>query len=247
MITRHKPSDWQDLENSVAEILEKSGLHTEQKKTISTSRGQVEIDVFATQNIGARSLILLCECKNWSNNIPQGVVHSFRTVLDDSGANVGYLISAKGFQSGAYEAAKNSNVRLVNWEGFQDEFEEEYFKNYFKAKLMESVDHMMTYVEPLSVGTFLVSGKLPQENVVKFEKLVEEYEAFGFLCLINYPGMESITQKPRLLLPLSVTSPEASPRLPSSIREVPDYEGFLYEAKAIAEEAKSRFRALLKN
>jgi len=43
-------------------------------------------------------------------------VHGVRTVMQDVGANVGYIISTGGFQKGAYAAAAATNVELVTWE-----------------------------------------------------------------------------------------------------------------------------------
>jgi hypothetical protein len=41
------PATWEDLENRVAQILRETGLRVEQKKSLATVRGKVEIDVFA--------------------------------------------------------------------------------------------------------------------------------------------------------------------------------------------------------
>ncbi len=51
--------------------------------------------------------------------MPKTVVHAFRTVVTDDGANIGFMISRSGFQKGAYEAAEKSNVHLVDWYEFQ--------------------------------------------------------------------------------------------------------------------------------
>jgi hypothetical protein len=57
------------------------------------------------------SQVYAIECKNWRKKVPRSVVHGFRTVVGDSGANWGAIVSLHGFQSGAYEAARYSNVR----------------------------------------------------------------------------------------------------------------------------------------
>jgi len=58
---------------------------------------------------------MLVECKYWKRPIPQTVVHAFRTVVADSGANVGLIVSLNGFQAGADSAALLSNVHLIDW------------------------------------------------------------------------------------------------------------------------------------
>jgi restriction system protein len=69
-------------------------------------RGTAEIDVYATETVDGRSYTILVECKNWTARVPQAVIHGFRTVVADSGANLGYIVSAAGFQSGALTAAE---------------------------------------------------------------------------------------------------------------------------------------------
>ena len=41
-------------------------------------------------------------------------------MVADSGAHIGFLIASNRFQSGAFEAAENSNIRLVGWYEFQE-------------------------------------------------------------------------------------------------------------------------------
>ncbi len=100
----------------------RSGYESEVERTIETVRGNVDVDVHAIDLTISPNLIYLCECKYWSSAVPKTIVHSFRTVVSDYGAHVGFLISRNGFQSGTYQASQNSNIRLVNWFEFQELF-----------------------------------------------------------------------------------------------------------------------------
>lgn len=82
-------------------------------------RGRKEIDVYVKDPIITPPATYLCECKLWARPVPQEVVHSFRTVMADTGANRGYIISHSGFQSGAREAAEHTNVELVTFDELQ--------------------------------------------------------------------------------------------------------------------------------
>jgi hypothetical protein len=73
------------------------------------------------------------ECKNWRVNIPKEVVHAFRTVVQEAGANRGYVISRVGFQHGAGEAAKSTNIELVTFA----EFQSVYFPKWWKKRLLD--------------------------------------------------------------------------------------------------------------
>ncbi len=54
-------------------------------------RGSVDVDVVATEVSDGISNHIICECKNWRTNIPREIVHAFRTVMAEIGANRGYI------------------------------------------------------------------------------------------------------------------------------------------------------------
>ena len=119
-----EPKDWIDLQNKVAYVLKKCGYRVETPKKIETPRSNIEVDVFA-QNTDMQ---VLCECKYWNKNISQNTVFSFRTVILEIGANKGIIIAKKGFQSGAYKSAQNTNIELKTWEEFLSCYKEKYLK-----------------------------------------------------------------------------------------------------------------------
>jgi len=64
MITNYIPKDWKDLQNKVARIMRHSGIKkVKTPQRLQTVRGQVEIDVYAEEDIQNQKLIILCECK----------------------------------------------------------------------------------------------------------------------------------------------------------------------------------------
>lgn len=129
-IYKHKPNDWRELQIFTAKFLNEIGYDTRVEENILTVRGTVNVDVFAKNDKIKPHSILICECKYWSTPIPQTIVHAFRTVINDIGANNGFIISKLGFQSGAVEATKNTNLNLFTWCEFQNYFKE----NWIKAK-----------------------------------------------------------------------------------------------------------------
>ncbi len=95
MITSRLPQSWQDLQADVARLLAECGFDVEVEKTLATARGAVEIDIYAEEQVRGRKYTIICECKFWQNRVPQNVIHGFRTVVSDIGANVGYVISPR--------------------------------------------------------------------------------------------------------------------------------------------------------
>src|ERR1039458_8679813 len=123
MLTTTTPATWQDLQRSVCAIMAEAGLTAAVEHTVRLTRGKTVVDVYATENVSGRERVVLVEYKHWKARVPQEVVRGFRTTLADAGADVGYVVSKAGFQAGALEAAKFTNVRLLTWTEFQEEFE----------------------------------------------------------------------------------------------------------------------------
>jgi hypothetical protein len=113
------PEDWLDLQRLVAQLFYELGCEVSIGARVPLVRGQKEIDVLVRDSGTVPSSTYLCECKYWAKAIPQEVVHAFRTVVSDFGANRGFIVSRAGFQSGAREAIVATNIELVTFAELQ--------------------------------------------------------------------------------------------------------------------------------
>lgn len=135
-------TDWKDLQNKVAELYIEMGYIAKVQQTIELAgRGSKEIDVLVTDPTASCNRIYLVECKNWGTRVPKEVVHSFKTVMEGSGANTGFIISKIGFQAGAKQAARFTNIWLLTFEELQHLYGAEWFRKQ-KAKLEQHVDKL---------------------------------------------------------------------------------------------------------
>nr|WP_142927688.1 restriction endonuclease [Bacillus subtilis] len=175
-IVHEPPHSWQDLELIVAKILNQCGFDAERGKQISTVRGTVDIDVFAKDNNCTPSSEYLIECKYWNTDIPQTVIHSFRTVVNDYGSQHGLIIAKKGFQSGAYEATKNSNIQLLSWNEFLSLFEKRWLQNRIRS-IHHTAKPLHIYTDPLDVSDYL--DTLTKSEISQYQKLCEEYIGYS--------------------------------------------------------------------
>lgn len=171
-IVYEPPNSWQDLELIVAKILRQCGFNAERGKQISTVRGTVDIDVFAKDNNSIPSSEYLIECKYWNTDIPQTVIHSFRTVVNDYGSQYGLIIAKKGFQSGAYEATKNTNIRLLSWNEFLSLFEKRWLLNRIRS-IHHIAKPLHIYTDHLDVFDYL--DHLTKSEKSQYQELCKEY------------------------------------------------------------------------
>ena len=125
-IFNEEPTDWKDLQDKVACVLELCGFNVETPKKIQTGRETIEVDVYAKN----AEMTIIFECKYWESHVPQNVALSFRTSVIDIGANKGIIIAKTGFQRGAYQSVKNTNIELMTWLEFENYYKEKILKIY---------------------------------------------------------------------------------------------------------------------
>jgi Restriction endonuclease len=148
-----EPNDWRDLQAMVAQLFRELGCEVEIGRQVELVRGRKEIDVWVRDEHIVPHSEYLCECKFWNRAVPQEVVHSFRTVVSDYGAHRGFIISKAGFQSGAHEAAENTNIQLVTFDQLQAIF--------FDRWRIVMGEHFMPYADRL-FPYWDYPGKMPQ-------------------------------------------------------------------------------------
>lgn len=193
------PDSWQALQTEVGCILSECGFSVEVEKKFQSARGVVELDVYAEEAVRGRKYAIACECKYWKSRIPQAVVHGFRTVVQEIGANVGYIISMEGFQSGAVAASDLTNLKLVTWQEFQYLFEESWFEEHFTKQIDEKLNGLMTYAEPFLPAWF---ERMTEEDKAEYFSLKKKHDLFGVVMQSLGPYSRVLRKEPIPTLPL---------------------------------------------
>lgn len=240
MITLATPETWQDLQSEVARLLAECGFAVEVEKTIQTPRGTIELDVLAEETVKGRRYALACECKHWRKKIPQTIVHAFRTVVTETGANVGYLISLEGFQSGSYQASEMTNLELVTWAEFQNLFERTWFESFFIHEIDRRLDSLMSYTEPFAPAWWDRMSGVDQDAYVQLQR---RHFSFGALALSLGPYTRMLHSSPPPELPLRerlVPQPQLEP-IPDVVLDATAYRELLDAATYHGEAAIAEF------
>jgi hypothetical protein len=175
-----EPSGWKELEEQVARIFRDMGFAAELQRCIETVRGVVEVDVLAmSQNLKPRQ-VYLCECKYWRKRVPKTVVHSFRTVVNDFGANFGIIISRAGFQKGAEAAAHKTNVLLLDWAEFEEMFYEEWWEA-VTDELDKSGLPLRDYTDFLDSQMLRCRSDLAEQRKAQHDALQKAYHGIAMM------------------------------------------------------------------
>lgn len=247
LIEEGEPDTWEDLEDCVTRILNEAGLQAERGKSITTARGSVNVDVFASDDVVVPPALTIFECKYWKDPVPQTVIHAFRTVVIDSGANAGFIVSRRGFQSGAEAAANFSNIRLLDWFKFQELYAERWIRTYMAKQVSSVLDSLLEYVEPVNSRIFRKADELPEPRRQEFRRLRQAYSTGVTLLAIMFSDVPMpITRTGPLPLPLrqAIPNEDTGSILPDSLLDASSLRVLMQAIINYAESATRNFDAV---
>lgn len=246
-IEDNEPGTWEDLEIAVTRILTEAGLRAERGKSLLTARGAVNVDVYAEDDTSSPPAVSLFECKHWKRPIPRTVIHAFRTVVADTGANTGVIISVNGFQSGAEDAARFSNTRLVGWDAFQAAFAERWYRNYMMGQGQKALDPLIEYTEPENSRIFRKAYLLPQDARDEFKRLRQKHAVPAMTLapvFFSFPGYSFETGFPALPFRQAWSALDDSRCFPDTILDAASLRGLLRAAISYADATVAEFDAI---
>lgn len=106
--------DWQDYQEEAATFFRGLGLAAETDVTLQGVRSAHDVDVVVKAEFVGFSMLWIVECKHWRSAVSKLHVLALREIVSDLGADRGVLLAESGFQRGALEAARLTNVQLTS-------------------------------------------------------------------------------------------------------------------------------------
>lgn len=107
-------SDWSAYQDDVGAFFRSLGLSAQTNETIKGVRTHHDVDVVVRSKHVGFDVLWLVECKAWRRPIPKEKVLALRSIVDDIGADRGFIMAERGYQRGALEAARFANVLLTS-------------------------------------------------------------------------------------------------------------------------------------
>lgn len=105
---------WRNYQEEAAQFFRNLGLEAAVEKDVPGVRGSHRVDVLVTGSYLGISFTWVVECKAWKSNVSKEKVAALISIVQDVGADRGFLLSEEGFQSGALRMAERSNVTLTS-------------------------------------------------------------------------------------------------------------------------------------
>jgi hypothetical protein len=112
--------DWFDFQEKIRTHFTSIGADAETNVRVQGVRTVHDIDVLVRTRYLGEDLTWIVEAKHWKRKVTKAQVLTLRSIVDDVGADRGFIVSLSGFQSGALEASKNTNVTLKTFEDLKE-------------------------------------------------------------------------------------------------------------------------------
>lgn len=109
-----------EYQEQAATFFHSLGLSADVEADIEGARGKHKIDVWVTGKLRAFDVRWVIECKDWKSNVPKEKFLTLQMIVQDVGADRGFLLSETGFQAGAIRCAQNTNITLASLEDLRE-------------------------------------------------------------------------------------------------------------------------------
>jgi hypothetical protein len=134
--------DWFVFQEKIKDFFISIGAEAETNVRVQGVRTTHDIDVAVKTRFLGEDLTWLIEAKHWNSKVKKNQVLALRAIMEDIGADRGFIVSKKGFQSGAVEAAKSTNIRLKTFEELKLDS-----KEFVEAEILKSYAKRLTIIE----------------------------------------------------------------------------------------------------
>jgi hypothetical protein len=130
--------EWDNFQEEIAAYFITLGFDAETNKPVTGVRTGSDIDVYVRTKFMGQQLTWIIEAKKWKSKVPKEKVFALRMIVNDLGADRGFIISEVGFQKGAVEAAGMTNISLLTFDQLKEltkEFVEQDLLTVYEARI----------------------------------------------------------------------------------------------------------------
>ena len=112
----------------------------------------------------------LVECKKWNRPISKDTVLTLRTIVNDTGADRGFMMAESGYQSGTFEAARHTNITLTSIAGLKAPLAEELGKAMLRS-ILERIESCRERYWAMSKTDRIALGLRPDVGVGSYSSV----------------------------------------------------------------------------
>lgn len=132
--------EWKDYQEEVARFFRDLGLNAKTDVTVQGARTRHDADVLVELDYKGISIRWVIECKCWKRSVTKETVLALRTIVNDVGADRGFIMAESGYQKGAREAAYLSNIQLTSLGDLRETCAQELAMTRVRALYLRSIE-----------------------------------------------------------------------------------------------------------
>lgn len=137
-----KKIDWFEFQEDIKDHFNSLGADAETNVRVQGVRTCHDIDVLVKTRFLGENITWVVEAKHWKSKVTKAQVLVLRSIVDDIGADRGFIISVAGFQSGAFEAANDTNVKLKTFDELKIDT-----KGLIEAEILKTYHKRLSFLE----------------------------------------------------------------------------------------------------
>jgi hypothetical protein len=160
----------------VARLFRELGCSAEVGISVPGARGVHAIDVWVVFERFGLEQWWAVECKLWKRRIPKREVQSFKSTVEDVGADKGIFVAENGFQSGAIKAANSTNILLTKLADLQAQAEKD-IQSILLKRLEQRLFALDSRTEKLGEWEEIERGDAPAQQSFRFHPGVD-YQSY---------------------------------------------------------------------
>ena len=112
--------DWQHYQERAAAVFERLGCSVAVDAKVKGARSVHQVDVLVRFSGWGLPQVWVVECKYLKRRVNKAAVAAFKSIVEDIGADKGFLLSEVGFQTGAVSAANLTNLSLLSLQSLDE-------------------------------------------------------------------------------------------------------------------------------
>jgi hypothetical protein len=170
--------DWKEYQEEVALFFRSIGATAETNAAVNGVRGTHMVDVLVTLKHFGVNVTWVVECKLWKTSVPKEKILTLQQIVQDIGADRGFLMSESGFQAGAIKCAQTSNVTLSSLSELQEMATEELLNLKLKAVSVKLEELTRRYYKFIP---------WPKYSKIKYVELAVEYMPNLYMIRLEIP------------------------------------------------------------
>lgn len=114
------PPGWQLYQARAAAVFERLGCSVAVDAAVEGARSTHKVDVAVRFSGWGLPQLWIVECKYLKRRVTKASVETLKSIVDDVGANKGFILSEVGFQPGAISAANITSISLLSIADLQE-------------------------------------------------------------------------------------------------------------------------------